>query len=145
MSTTSVGIKLTLDGAAQAEAGLRRVQGGMEALGRAAESVRGALGSLAAAFAGVVSARAFTQAADAVTALQNQLKLATGSTQAAANAYAQLYEIAQRSRVSFVELGSTFASIARASESLGLSQQQLLSLTETIANAVTVSGASAQA
>ncbi|MCX8018546.1 MAG: tape measure protein, partial [Rhodocyclaceae bacterium] len=145
MSTTSVGIKLSLDGASQAEAGLRRVQGGMEALGRAAESVRGALGGLAGAFAGVVSARAITQAADAVTALQNQLKLATGSAQAASQAYAQLYEIAQRSRAPFVELGSTFAAIARASESLGLSQQQLLSLTETIANAVTVSGASAQA
>ena len=83
MSVTNVGIKLTLDGAAQAEAGLRRVQGGMAALGNTAESVRGAMQQLAGAFAGVVSVRAFVQAADAVTQLQNQLKLATGSTQAA--------------------------------------------------------------
>ena len=145
MSVASVGIKLTLDGAAQAEAGLRRVQGGMAALGNTAESVRGAMQQLAGAFAGVVSVRAFVQAADAVTQLQNQLRLATGSTQAATAAYQQLFEIAQRSRVSFTELGGTFASIARASESLGLSQQQLLRLTETIGNAITVGGQSAAA
>ena len=118
-SVANVGIKLTLDGAQQAEAGLRRVQGGMAALGNTAESVRGALQQLAGAFAGVVSVRAFVQAADAVTQLQNQLRLATGSTQAATAAYQQLFGIAQRSRVSFTELGGTFASIARASESLG--------------------------
>lgn len=144
-AVANVGIKLSLDGATQAEANLRRVQQGIQGIGNAAETVRGALGSLAGAFAGVVSVRAFVQAADAVTTLQNQLKLATGSTQAATQAYNQLFEIAQRSRVSFTELGGTFASIARASESLGLSQQQLLRLTETIGNAVTVSGASAQA
>ncbi|MFN3297901.1 tape measure protein, partial [Caldimonas sp.] len=145
MSVANVGIKLTLDGAAQAEAGLRRVQGGMDALGNTAESVRSALQQMAGAFAGVVSVRAFVQAADAVTQLQNQLKLATGSTQAATQAYQQLFDIAQRSRVSFTELGGTFASIARASESLGLSQQQLLRLTETIGNAITVGGQSAAA
>ena len=145
MSVTNVGIKLTLDGAAQAEAGLRRVQGGMAALGSTAESVRGAMQQLAGAFAGVVSVRAFVQAADAVTVLQNQLKLATGSTQAATAAYQQLFEIAQRSRVSFTELGGTFATIARATESLGLSQQQLLGVTEAIGNAITVSGSSAAA
>ena len=144
-SVTNVGIKLTLDGAAQAEAGLRRVQGGMAALGTTAESVRGAMQQLAGAFAGVVSVRAFVQAADAVTQLQNQLRLATGSTQAATAAYQQLFEIAQRSRVSFTELGGTFATITRATESLGLSQQQLLGVTEAIGNAITVSGSSAAA
>lgn len=144
-AVANVGIRLSLDGATQAEANLRRVQQGIQGIGNAAETVRGALGSLAGAFAGALSVRAFVQAADAVTVLQNQLRLATGSVQTATAAYNQLFEIAQRSRVSFTELGGTFASIARASESLGLSQQQLLTLTETIGNAVTVSGASAQA
>lgn len=143
MSVTNVGIKLTLDGAQQAESGLRRVKDGMEGLGRTAQSVRGAMTQLAGVFAGVVSVQAFLQAADAVTTLQNQLKLATGSTQAATQAYGQLFEIAQRSRVSFTELGGTFATITRATESLGLSQQQLLRVTEAIGNAITVSGSSA--
>lgn len=145
MSTTQVGIKLSLDGASQAEASLRRVSGGLDGIGQSAASIKQALGGLAGAFAGVVSVREFVQAADAVTQLQNNLRLATGSAQAAGAAYEQLFAIAQRSRTNFAELGNTFASIARASESLGLSQQALLSLTETIGNAVTVSGASAQA
>jgi len=145
MITTQVGIKLSLDGASQAEASLRRVSGGLDGIGQSAASIKQALGGLAGAFAGVVSVREFVQAADAVTQLQNNLRLATGSAQAAGAAYEQLFAIAQRSRTNFAELGNTFASIARASESLGLSQRALLSLTETIGNAVTVSGASAQA
>ncbi len=145
MATTGIGIKLSLDGVQQTESGLRRVASGVEQLGISASGVRNAIGGLTGALAGVVSVRAFVQAADAVTQLQNQLRLATGSARQATEAYGALFEIAQRSRVSFTELGGTFASIARASDSLGLSQQQLLQLTETIGNAVTISGGSAQA
>ena len=88
-------------------------------------------------------ATGFVRVADATTILNNQLKLATGSTQAAGQAYSALFEIAQRSRVSFTELGSTYASIARAGESLGLSQGRLLGVTEAIGNAMTISGGSA--
>lgn len=113
--------------------------------GSVADQARSQLASFAAAAAGVISVRSFVQAADAVTQLQNQLKLAAGGAVEAQQAYQGLFEIAQRSRVSFVELGSTFASISRASGELGLSQRQLLTLTEAIGNAVTVSGSSAQA
>lgn len=122
-----------------------RAADGVEKLGRSASSVRQEIIDLGRSLIGFASARQFVLAADSVTALKNQLNLATGSAQAAANAYVQLFEIAQRSRVGFVELGKTFSSIARASESLKLSQQQLLTLTETIGNAITVSGSSAQA
>lgn len=145
MTTSSVGIRLSVEGATAAEAEVRRVQQSLGRLGDSAESVRGALGNLAGAFAGAISVRAFVEAADAVTTLQNQLRLATGSIQGASQAYGALFEIAQRSRVSFTELGGTFASITRATEALGLSQQQVLRITEAVGNAVTVSGASAQA
>ena len=144
-ATSTIGIKLSLDGASQAEASLRRVGTGMEQLSTSAASVRQALGGLGTALAGALSVREFVQAADAVTQLQNNLRLATGSAQAAGTAYQQLFEIAQRSRSNFTELGNTFASITRATESLGLSQRQVLALTENIGNAITVSGASAQA
>lgn len=119
--------------------------GSMGKFGTAAEQARATILSLGVAMAGAFSARAFVQTADAVTQLQNQLKLATGGAEAAGVAYEALFQIAQRSRVSFTELGSTFASISRASDQLGLSQKQLLTLTETIGNAVTVGGSSAQA
>lgn len=144
-ATSTIGIKLTLDGARQIESGLRGVTSGIDTLGRTAAGVRSALGQLAGTFAGVVSVQQFARAADAVTQLQNSLRLATGSADLASQAYGRLFEIAQRSRVSFVELGGTFASVARAGDSLKLSQTDLLNLTETIGNAVTVSGASAQA
>ena len=94
--------------------------------------------------AGALSAREYIQAADAVTQLGNRLKLATGSAQAAAAAYESLFDVAQRSRVNFIELGSTYATIARTTQSMGLSQGQLLTVTEAIGNAMTISGGSAE-
>ena len=94
---------------------------------------------------GVAAAAAkFISVADSVTTLENQLKLATGSIDSAASSYAALFDIAQRSRVGFVELGDTFASIARAAAPLGVTQERLLNVTEAIGNAMTISGGSAQ-
>ena len=145
MSNPQIGIRLSVDGADKAQSDLQRVGGGLDSIGQSAATIKQALGGLAGAFAGALSVREFVQASDAVTTLQNNLKLATGSAQAAGAAYEQLFAIAQRSRVNFTEIGNTFASVSRASESLGLSQRQVLALTETIGNAITVSGASAQA
>ena len=94
--------------------------------------------------AGALGAREYIQAADAVTQLSNRLKLATGSAQAAASAYEGLFAVAQRSRVNFIELGSTYATIARTTQAMGLSQTQLLTVTEAIGNAMTISGGSAE-
>lgn len=93
---------------------------------------------------GAVGAQQFIRSADAVTVLNNQLKLATGSASAAQSAYSQLFDVAQRSRVSFTELGATYAAIARNSSDLGLSQKQLLTVTEAIGNAMTISGGPAE-
>lgn len=138
-------LKPYLDKLDRAKAKQDAATGSLGKFGNAADQVRATVLSLGAAMAGAFSARAFIQTADAVTQLQNQLKLATGSIESAGVAYEALFQIAQRSRVNFQELGSTFASIARASDQLGLSQKQLLTLTETIGNAVTVGGSSAQA
>lgn len=140
-----IGIQLSLGGEREVESGLRRVGGAMDSVGAAASGLARAVGGVAGAFAGVVSIREFVQAADAVTSLQNQLKLATGSAQAAGTAYNELFAIAQRSRTGFVELGQTFASISTAAADLGVSQQRLLTVTEAIGNAVTISGTGAQA
>lgn len=96
----------------------------------------------AVASAGLMVKR-YIDVADAVTVLNNQLKLATGSTEAAAQASAGLYEIAQRSRVNFLELGGTYSSIARSAGEMGIAQNRVLKVTESIANAMTISGGSA--
>ena len=138
------GIRIEVDGAQQAESDLRRVRGSVEGVGDAATSIRGALGGLAAAFAGAFSVQQFFQAADAVTQLRNSLALSTGSATAAAQAYEELFGVAQRSRVSFVDLGNTYATIARATQGLGISQRDLLSVTEALGNAIAISGGSAE-
>lgn len=120
----------------------RKQQGAAGAVTDFVSSLGGMKQALAAVGAASVTAK-FVQVADAVVTLNNQLKLATGSTQAAASAYSALFDIAQRSRVGFVELGDTFASIARRRSRL-LSQERLLKVTESIGNAMTISGGSAQ-
>lgn len=140
-----IGIRIGLQGAREVDEGLARIRGGMDRMGSAATTLRNAMGGLAGAFAGVVSVREFVQAADSITELQNRLKLATGGAQQAAQAYSALYDIAQRSRTGFVELGQTFSTITTAASALGVSQDRLLRVTEAIGNAVTISGSSAQA
>lgn len=90
------------------------------------------------------SVQQYLRVADAVTALNNSLKLSTGSVQAASAAYEDLFQIAQRSRVGFLQLGETYSSISRATGELGVSQARMLKVTESIANAMTIGGGSAQ-
>lgn len=138
------GIRIEVDGAQRAESDLRRVRGSVEGVGDAATSIRSALGGLAAAFAGAFSVQQFFQAADAVTQLRNSLALSTGSATAAAQAYEELFGVAQRSRVSFIDLGNTYSTIARATQGLGISQRDLLTVTEALGNAIAIGGGRAE-
>lgn len=108
----------------------------------------GAASKAAGAFAGVLSSgfafQQFIQAADAVTQLNNKLVLATGSQMSAAAAQADLFDIAQKSRVGWTDLGGTYAQIARASGELGLSQQDLLTVTQAIANSLAITAGPAE-
>lgn len=128
----------------EAERGLDRLGAAQGRVVQGANSAANALRNMVAALGIGISVKGIIDAADAVTNLQNSLKLATGSTQAAAVAYERLFEIAQASRTSFTELGGTYASIARAGQSLGLSQERLLTVTQAIGNAMAVGGGSAE-
>lgn len=144
MAVSKVDIRLSVSGDAQVKGALAGAEKSLGNVQSAAADASQSLRNLAGAFAGAVTVGAFVKAADSVTILNNQLKLATGSADAAATAYASLFDIAQRSRVSFTELGGTFATISRAAESLHLSQSALLGVTEAIGNAMTISGGSAE-
>ncbi len=150
--------RLALDGAQRVKDGADSVAASLGQVGRSAKQTAtdanqlsgifaassDGLRQLASIAAGGAIASGFVRAADAVTVLNNQLKLATGSTQAATQAYDALFGIAQRSRTSFTELGATYASIARATSELGISQSRLLIVTEAIGNSLASSGGSAQ-
>lgn len=160
-STAKTGKTLATLGQGSAATGLSKVGAAASDAARDIGKIDGAAGktsksldevstsaSLAAKAIGAIgiagAVRQYLGASDAITTLNNSLKLSTGSTQAAAVAYEGLYEIAQRSRVSFLELGNTYSSISRATSDLGVSQSRMLKVTESIANAMTISGGSAQ-
>lgn len=139
LDKTTQAANRTADAADKLGDATQRTGGQFRALESSLGTLRTVIGSLGVA----VLVREFIGAADAVTVLNNQLKLATGSTKAAGEAFEALYDIAQRSRVSFAELGGTYAAIARAGSQLGVSQNRLLTVTEAIGNAMTISGGSA--
>lgn len=149
-------LKLSLDSkqytAALTHAGqqVQQFSGQLQTADTAAQAMANAIAKVGHYGAGLFAlnqvgglARGFIQTADAVTTLNNTLRLSTGSAQAAGQAYTALFDIAQRSRVSFTELGSTFASLNRAGQEMGVSQQRMLAVTEAVGNAMTISGGSA--
>ena len=86
----------------------------------------------------------FIKMADASTNVASKLKLVTSSTVELASVQGDLFRSAQSSRVNYVELVSTYAQMARATKELGVSQKDMLAVTQTISQAVTISGGSAQ-
>lgn len=145
MAEKKVEVKFQVNGAKATEADIKRISGAFGNLNTAVANVAhwaGALGAMTAAVGATVGGT--IRMADSVTTLNNQLKLATGSTALASQAYGALFDVAQRSRVSFTELGATYAAIARAGGEMGISQQRLLKVTESIANAMTIGGGSAE-
>ncbi|MGF6212325.1 tape measure protein [Comamonas sp. 4034] len=87
----------------------------------------------------------FIKMADASTNVASKLKLVTNSSAELQTVQAELFKSAQSSRVNYVELVGTYAQMARATKELNVSQKDMLAITQTISQAVTVSGGSAQA
>lgn len=83
--------------------------------------------------------------ADDYTRIESRLRQVTGGAAGAAEAQAALFKIAQDTNQPFIELANTYAQVARATEDLGLSQGQLLDITKTVSQAISLSGASTQA
>ncbi|MFO1286797.1 MAG: tape measure protein [Rubrivivax sp.] len=88
--------------------------------------------------------RSAVQAADDMTNMASRLRLVSGSAVHVAQAQARLFDIAQTSRVSFVALAETYGALARAGSNLGVSQDRMLTVTEAVAQAMALSGGSAE-
>lgn len=116
----------------------QRLDGALEGVGRTARG-------LAVVAIAMQMAQSFGRAADEMTILQSRLKLVTSSASELAYVQERLFAIAQAGRVNFSELGATYAQITRAADELGISQDRMLGITETISQAMTIGGGSAQA
>lgn len=93
--------------------------------------------------AGFLSVREVVRYADSWTELQNRLKLVTHSTQELNKATNDVFNIAQSSRQSLDSTAQVYQRFAENADRLGLSQQKVADLTDTVSKAVAISGASA--
>ena len=102
--------------------------------------LRAAFGLLATS----VIVKQFGDLLDVSTQINNRLKLVTDGTFALGLAQEQLFKVSQDSRVGFEQTADLYARLARSTEDLGLTQKELVDVTETISQAITISGASAE-
>lgn len=79
---------------------------------------------------------------DTFTNIESKLKLATKSTNEYAKAQAELFKIAQESRVSFSDTVDLYSKLSISTESLKISQERLLKVTELIGKAGIIGGGS---
>ena len=82
--------------------------------------------------------------ADSLTNIRNRLKLVTGSTETLNAVQAGLFKISQDTRSSFEANATVFARLARSTTNLGLTFQELLDITQGLAQAIAISGAQSQ-
>jgi len=120
----------------RAEGMAGRLSAGFGAIGR----VAGPLAIVGGAVA--LAGRQALITADAYTSLAGRLALVTGSGERLLRVQAALFEQAQRTRSDVAATTDLYGSLARSTQALGISQDRLLRVTESINQALIVSGAS---
>ena len=81
---------------------------------------------------------------DKYTMLEGRLKLVTSGSAELASVQASLFDISQKTRVSTQDTSNLYIKLAQSTQGLGISQKQLLGLTESLNKALVVSGASTE-
>lgn len=123
-------------------------QGNVNALSRSVSSLEGnlkrvqAIANRTLAFIGIgAGIRGITALADEFINLENRVRVVTNGQKELRDVTERLYEISQRTRGSFSGTTEIFARTAVAARGLKVSQEQLLSITETLNKAIILSGA----
>lgn len=129
------------------ESGARVVKRKIDEIGEAANNATRGLFLLKRALfviggAGLVSTLA--SYADALTNMENRLRLTSSSTQNLEAVQDALFASANRSRSAVEATGEIYTRVALSARNLGASQQDVISVTETLQKAAVISGASAR-
>ncbi|MDV8150448.1 tape measure protein [Acinetobacter pittii] len=98
---------------------------------------------LAGYMAGLVTIGAAVAKMDTYTGIQNQLKLVTEGQNQLNTAMDNTFEIAQRSRSSWESTATVYQKLAMNAKDVGLAQEDIGRLTETISKGIALSGATA--
>ncbi len=116
--------------------GLTKSTNAFATAGKAAVSMLGTLGA-------ALSVREVVQLADAWRSAENQLRLVTSSAGQLAETEQTLLGVANNTRSSYEATANLYARLTRATQEMGLSQQDLIGITTTINQSFAVSGATA--
>lgn len=127
LTTAGRRAQASADGVSTAFAGFSRFLGPVSAIGAAV----------------AVGGRQALLTADAYTSLSARLALVTSGGGELLRVQQALFEQAQRTRTEFGATADLYGALARSTQSLGVSQERLLGVTETINRALVVSGTSA--
>tara|TARA_R110002153_G_scaffold274258_1_gene447975 strand:- start:7014 stop:9188 length:2175 start_codon:yes stop_codon:yes gene_type:complete len=113
-------------------------------LGRSSDKLKSSFIGLRGAAASLGVAMAFRQvvkAADTFQLLNARIALVTDSTKEAESVYGDLLAMSQRTGSALESSITLYTRMARATDNLGLSNRQLLTVTESIADSMRISGA----
>lgn len=125
--------------------GARRMESSAVRASESTSAAIGRIGQAAAALAGVtLSVGNIAQAADAWQTLNAQLKIATGSAQAGAAAYGEVLRIATATGQSLETVSVVYRRFAENADALGISMAKVAGISETVAQAMALSGGSAE-
>lgn len=126
------------------ERGSRVVKRNLEDIGSGAQKAEGGVRLLKNALSGLAAGLGINQLiklADTYTNIQNKLRTVTTGTGQLAAVTDELFGIANRTRQSFEGTATVYTRLSSAAKGLGLSQQQTLDFTESLNQAVALSGA----
>lgn len=127
---------------ANASRGARRVRRELEQTENSADSLRSTI-QRAFAFVGIgIGIREVIQLTDTFTNLQNRLRTVTQGQDQLTQVTEELFQIARRTRSSFEGTIELYARVGLAARDLGVSQRQLTQFTESLNQAIILSGAS---
>ncbi len=120
---------------------------GRSSSGRGVENLEQSFNRLNAAIRGYgvyAIAQEILKTADAATLSAARLGLVVNGVTELARAQRELFEVSQNTRTAIGSTTNLFVSLSRSLNTLGVSQQRVLNVTETINKALVVSGSSAQ-
>ena len=140
MTTERIDIIVSERGSRVVRRNIDGIGGGAMGAARGVQFLMRALTGLGAA----LGARELLRQADTYTLLTNRLKLVTTGADNLRRINDELFDSAQRTRTSYGATVDLYSRVARSAGELGLSQRELLDLTETVNQAIRVSGGTAQ-
>lgn len=127
------------------ENGSRVVKRNIEDIGTSAKKAGSGIDQLQRLLGGLASGAAIQQlvrTADAYTTIGNSLRQVTSSAEQLAAVQQELFDISQRTRSSFESNAEVYRRFALAGKELGVTQNDVLQFTESVNQAIALSGAS---